>query len=198
MRIPIDTVLLVIDMQKAIDDPCWGPLSHPRADDAVAALLAVWRDAGMPVIHVRHDSVEPGSPYRPGQPLHAFKPAADPRVDEPVVGKKTGSAFVGTGLEDLLTAGGHTTLVVCGVLTQNSVETTVRHAGCLGFRVFVAEDACRASALTGLDGRHFPAEAVHALSLAAMAGEYAAITTTSQAAAAATLIASRSGPWRKR
>jgi hypothetical protein len=62
----------------------------------------------------------------------------------------------------------------------------------------VAEDACRASALTGVDGQDWPAEVVHAISLAAMAGEYAAITTTSKAAAAATLIASRSGSWRKR
>src|SRR5690348_18074826 len=32
-------------------------------------------------------------------------------------------------LEERLAAAGRTTLVICGVLTQNSVATTVRHAG---------------------------------------------------------------------
>ena len=198
MRIPIDTVLLLIDLQQAIDDSCWGSLNNAGAEDAAASLLAVWRDAGMPVIHIRHDSVEPGSPYRPGQELHAFKPAVAPRIDETVVGKHTGSAFVGTDLEERLTAQGVTTLVVCGVLTQNSVETTVRHAGCLGYRVFVAADACRASALRDPFGRDCPADVVHAVSLAAMAGEYGTIVTASEACGAATLTAGRARPWRAR
>ena len=116
MRIPPDTVLLVIDVQEAIDDPCWGPRNNPQADAAIGALLATWREAGFPVVHVRHDSVEPRSPYRAGQPLHAFKTVAAPAPDEPVVGKHTGSAFVETDLQERLEQAGCTTLVVCGVL----------------------------------------------------------------------------------
>ena len=145
----------------------------------------------MPIVHIRHDSPEPHSPYRPGSPGHAFKPEVMPLPGETVIGKSTGSAFVGTRLESLLTKGGHTTLVVCGVLTHNSVETTVRHAGCLGFRVFVPGDACWAVDRTDLEGGIWPAEAVHALSLANLHGEYATVVDTRSVIVAATMIAAR-------
>ena len=133
MRIPIDTALIVIDMQDAIADPVWGPRNNPDAEHRIAALIGTWREASMPIVHVRHDSMEPHSPYRPGSPGHAFRLETMPLPGETIVAKSTGSAFVGTKLEALLTKGGHTTLVICGVLTHNSVETTVRHAGCLAF-----------------------------------------------------------------
>ncbi len=178
-RLPGDTVLMVIDVQMAIDDPVWGPRNNPDGERNIALLLDAWRDAELPIVHVRHDSVEPRSPYRPGTPGHAFKPEAAPREDEPVVPKNANSAFVGTALEDLLTARGVTTLVICGVLTHNSVEATVRHAGNLGYRVFVASDACWAVDVRDLTGRLWPAEDVHQLSLAVMHREYAMVTTTS-------------------
>jgi nicotinamidase-related amidase len=196
MRLPIDTVLLPIDVQRAIDDPCWGPRNNPGAEERIAALLAAWRGSGMPVIHVRHDSVEPTSPYRPEQPLHDFKPEAEPAEGEPVVAKRTGSAFVDTDLEPLLTEGGHTTLVICGVLTHNSVATTVRHAGCLGYRVFVAADACWAVDVTDSAGRHWPAEDVHAQTLATLAGEYAGVTDA-QAAIGAAMLAAGMARWKQ-
>lgn len=191
MRIPIDTALIVIDMQDAIADPVWGPRNNPDAEHRIAALIGTWREAAMPIVHVRHNSTEPNSPYRPGSPGHAFIPEVMPLPGETVIAKSTGSAFVGTKLEALLTKGGHTTLVVCGVLTHNSVETTVRHAGCLGFRVFVPGDACWAVDRTDLEGGIWPAEAVHALSLANLHGEYATVVDTRATIVAATMIAAR-------
>lgn len=191
MRIPRDTVLLVVDVQQAIDDPRWGPRNNPQAEANIAALLEGWRVADFPVVHVRHDSVEPRSPYRPGQPGHAFKPEAAPRDGERVVPKQTNSAFVGTDLEDVLAEIGCTTLVACGVLTSNSLEATVRHAGNLGFRVFVPQDACWAVDKRDLTGRLWPAADVHALSLAHLDGDYAKVVDTETALAAAALTASR-------
>ena len=83
---------------------------------------------------------------------------------------------------------GATTLVICGVLTPNSVEATARHAGNLGYQVFVVGDACWAVDKTDLRGRRWLAEDVHALSLAHLEGEYASVVdaaTTLRAAAAA-------------
>ena len=188
MRLPADAVLIVIDMQEAIDDPRWGPRNNPGAEANIAALIAAWRAERLPLVHIRHDSVEPGSPYAPERPGHRFKPCAAPLEGETVVGKNANSAFVGTGLEDLLDDIGATTLVICGVLTQNSVEATARHAGNLGYQVFVVGDACWAVDKTDLRGRRWLAEDVHALSLAHLEGEYARVVdaaATLRAAAAA-------------
>ena len=176
LRLPRDTVLMPIDWQQAIDHPKWGGRNNPEAVSRTAELLAQWRAGGHPVIHIRHDSTEPASPYRPDAPSHAFKPEVAPLAGEPVIGKSATSAFVGTDLEAALEAGGHTTLVVCGVLTQNSVEATVRHGGNLGYRIILAADACSASDGLDLGGRLWRAEDVHALSLANMSGEYATIS----------------------
>ncbi|MGO4869080.1 MAG: cysteine hydrolase family protein [Roseiarcus sp.] len=185
MRLPHDAALLVVDVQKAIDDPKWGPRNNPAAERAISALLSAWRAEGLPIVHVRHDSVEPGSPYTPGSPGHAFKSEAQPLAGETVIGKSAHSAFVGTRLEEALDALGATTLVVCGALTHNSIEATVRHGADLGYRVFVVADACWAVDVTDLKGRRWPAEDVHALSLACLRGEYAEVVscaTTLQAA----------------
>ena len=185
MRIPKDTALLVIDMQLAIDDPCWGPRNNPDGERKIARLLGAWRGAAMPVIHIRHDSVEPGSPYAPGGAGHAFKPEVLPVPGETVIGKQAHSAFVGTELEEHLNSAGITTLVVCGVLTHNSVESTVRHAGNLGYRTFVLADGCWAVEKRDLTGRLWCAADVHVLSLSHMQGEFAQVTDVRTAMAAA-------------
>jgi len=186
-RLPIDTVLLIVDVQVAADDAKFGALNNPDAVARMADLLAAWRGAQMPVVHIRHDSTNPDSPYRPGQPGHAFNPEVAPLPGETVIGKQTNSAFIAPDLEAWLTARGATTLAVCGVHTQHCVETTVRHAGNLGYRVFVAADACRAAEVRDLTGRVWPAEDVHQLQLAILHGEFATVTDTAALVDAASL-----------
>jgi nicotinamidase-related amidase len=191
MRLPSDAALIVVDMQLAIDDPKWGPRNNPGAEAAIAALIAAWRAETLPIIHVRHDPVEPDSPYAPGRPGHAFKPCAMPQNGERIVAKRANSAFVGTILEDELDALGVTTLVLCGVLTSNSLEATARHAGNLGYRAFVVADACWAVDKRDLRGRLWPAEDVHALSLAHLSGEYAEIVDCARTLKAAAMANAR-------
>jgi nicotinamidase-related amidase len=75
----------------------------PERGEKIKA-LAAWRRSGRAVIHVRHESVEPGSTYRPGQPGCEFKPCAAPLAGERVVVKHVNSAFIGTGLAETLRA----------------------------------------------------------------------------------------------
>lgn len=182
-----DAVLLLVDLQKAIDDPSWGRRNNPALEANVARLLAAWRASGRPVIHVRHDSAEPGSTYRPGQPGHGWKEEARPLPGEPVVAKRVNSAFIGTDLEERLRGAGRSQLVVCGVVTSNSVEATARMAGNLGFDAVVVSDATAAFDKRDLRGRLWPAEDVHALSLANLEGEYARVLDTDAVLAALAL-----------
>ena|SRR5271170_1391738 len=188
MRLPADAVLIVIDMQQAIDDPRFGARNNLNAEANIAALIAAWRAERLPLVHVGHDSLEPGSPYATDAPGHRFKPFAAPLDGETVIGKSAMSAFVGTGLEGLLDEFGATTLVICGALTPNSVEATARHAGDLGYQVFVVGDACWAVDKTDLRGKVWLADDVHALALAQLQGETASVVdaaTTLRAAATA-------------
>ncbi len=171
----IRPALVIVDVQKGIDDPAWGRRNNPNAETVLAALLAYWRRRALPRFHVRHDSTEDDSPYRPDRPGNEFKPEVAPVEDEAVVIKTTNSAFIGTDLADRLTASGCDAVFYGGVLTNNSLEATVRMSGNLGFRSFVVADACWAVDTIDLRGRTWPAEDVHALSLANLDGEYATV-----------------------
>jgi len=168
----------LIDLQRAIDDPGWGTRNNPGAEAVIAQLLEHWRSQGWPVIHVRHDSQDPRSPYRPGQAGNDFKPDAAPRPGEQVIVKRTNSAFIGTDLEPSLRAAGCPALVVAGVITNNSVEATVRMAGNLGFETWLVEDGCFTFGRQDWNGTWRSAEDVHALSLANLNGEYCTVVNS--------------------
>ena len=187
MRLTHSAALVVIDVQRAIDHPSWGERNNPLAEANISALLAAWRASGRPIYHVRHDSTEAESHYRPGQPGHEFKVEAMPLAGETVIGKRTNSAFIGTDLEARLRAAGVETLVVAGVITNNSVEATVRMAGNLGFETFVVEDACFTFGRKDWAGTPRTAAEVHAMSLANLEGEYATVVGTAAVLAALTL-----------
>ncbi len=170
-------VLLLIDLQAAIDDPSWGARNNPEADSNVGRLLAHWRARGWPVWHVRHDSTSPTSHYRPGQPGHDFRPLTAPAPGERIVAKQTNSAFVGTSLEADLRSGGHDRLAVAGVITNNSVEATVRMAGNLGFATWLVADGCFTFGRADWNGAWRSADEIHALSLANLDGEYCTVVT---------------------
>ncbi len=178
--------LVIIDLQAAIDHPKWlvhGGRNNPEAESNIARLLAAWRRSGAPIYHVRHDSRFADSPYRPGQPGHEFKPEAAPLAGETIVAKRTNSAFIGTGFEEILRAAGVQTLVLAGVITNNSVEATARMAGNLGFETYLVEDACFTFARPDWTGVIRSAEEVHAMSLANLDGEYCSVVSAADAIA---------------
>jgi len=172
--------LLIIDVQKAIDHPSWGKRNNPSAEARIALLLSAWRQSARPIVHVRHISRSPDSTYRPGQEGVEFKPEAQPAAGETVITKHTNSAFIGTNLETLLRGEGIGTLVICGVITNNSVEATARMAGNLGFETYVVSDATATFDKVDYSGRHWKARDVHNLSLANLQGEYARILSTTE------------------
>ena len=178
--LPQDAVLLIIDVQKGMDDPHYGSRNNPQAEDHMARLLAAWRASGRPVFHVQHMSTEPDSPLRPDQPGNAIKDAVRPLDGEPLFQKSVNSAFIGTDLEDRLRSAGYDTLVIVGLTTQHCVSTTARMAGNLGFKTYLAADATAAFDSTGYDGKHYSAEEVHQISLATLHGEFATVVETGE------------------
>lgn len=179
------SALLIVDMQVGMTWPSPNIRNNHQAEQVIASLLQSWRDSGRPVVHIRHISRTPGSPFWPGQAGVEFQPALAPLPSEHVVEKNVPDAFVNTGLERWLHVRGISSLVIVGVSTNNSVESTARTAGNLGFKAFVVADATFAFDKADFSGVHRTAEEVHAMALANLHGEYATVVHSEQAANAA-------------
>ena len=178
--IATNAALLIIDMQKGMADPTLGRRNNPDAELHIQQLLNAWRQAQRPIIHVRHISRSDASVFRPGQPGCEFQDALHPLAHEHVVEKNVPDAFSATGLERWLHLRSIQQLVIVGVITNNSVESTARSGGNLGFDVIVAADACFTFDQTDLSGRLWAAEDVHALSLSNLAMDYARVFNTGE------------------
>ena len=180
------TALVVIDVQHAFDE--WEAAgqrrNNPQAVARIADLLAAFRAAGAPIFHIRHQGTRPGSAFFFDGTGYPVKEEAKERDGEPVIVKRVNSAFIGTDLENRLRAAGIGTLVICGATTNHCVETTTRMAGNLGFDARLVRDATWTFDRTGPDGDVHSAEAIHAMTLANLNGEFARIVTASEAIAA--------------
>jgi nicotinamidase-related amidase len=171
-------VLLLIDIQRAFDDPSWGERNHPGAEKEAARLLEHWRNRGLPVIHIQHTSQNRESLFFKGSTGHQFKEEVKPAAGERILQKSVNSAFIGTPLEAVLKDLQSTELIIAGLTTPHCVSTTVRMAGNLGFKVWLPEDACAAFEQTGPDGTIFSAGQIHQTELAILHGEFAEVCTT--------------------
>ena len=174
----INPMLMIIDMQKAIDHPSRGRRNNPDAEMRIEQLLKFWREHSLPVLHIKHMSTEPDSHYRPGTAGNDFKQPAVPLGSEPVIEKDTNSAFIRTGLDAMLQKKGISELVIVGVITNNSVEATARNAGNLGYQTVVVADATYTFNKVDFGGKEHTAEDVHNLALANLDGEYARVLST--------------------
>lgn len=170
--------LILIDMQKGMASPKAGQRNNPDAEENILKLLGTWRTHGGPVVHVRHISRSSSSPFAPGQAGAEFQEALLPLPQEHVVEKNVTDAFIHSGLERWLRVRGIEELMFVGVATNHSVEASARTAGNLGFRTVVVSDATFAFAMTDYAGAARGADEVHAMALANLNGEYAAILTT--------------------
>ncbi|MFT2098910.1 cysteine hydrolase family protein [Marinomonas sp. 2405UD66-6] len=173
-------MLMLIDLQNAIDDPSWGVRNNPEAEDKIQTLLKNWRAKKLPILHIKHMSTEPESKYFPGTVGNDFKQVAMPLDSEDVIEKDTNSAFIRTNLDGYLQERSISEVVIVGVITNNSVEATARMSGNLGYKTFVVSDATYTFDMKDFAGQLHTAETVHNMSLANLQGEYAHILNTEE------------------
>lgn len=172
--------LIPIDMQQAFDHAPYGRerRNNPALEANGARLLAAWRELGAPLLHVRHDSIQPGSTLQPAHPGNRFRPGFEPRPNETVVPKSVNAAFIGTDLDLRLRRLGVTRLVLFGLTTDMCVSTSARVAANLGYEVIVVGDACACFPLTGPDGVVVPADEIQRAHLATLHVEFARVVST--------------------
>lgn len=178
----MQTALIVIDVQKGIDEALhWGGnRNNPEAEGNIKLLLAEWRSRKWPVVIVQHFSNSEHSPFHASKPGNALKDFIFVSEGEELIRKSTTNAFIRTPLETRLHERGVREVVICGFVTNNSVEATARMSGELGFKTTVVSDATASFNKVGLDGNVYPAELIHSISLGNLMDEYAEIRTTRQ------------------
>lgn len=173
-------VLIVIDVQNGFRNPAMPPSNNPECEDNVRKLLSVWRERGLPVVLVRHDSKNPSSVLAPGQSGNDLQEGIEGDHDL-LVSKSVNSAFYGEpDLKTWLDVSNCKKLVICGIQTNYCCETTARMAGNMGYEVEFVLDAMRTFDLTDDAGKTYPAELLHQVTAVNLDGEFAKVVTTDQ------------------
>lgn len=177
--------LIVVDMQVGFADPSWGAPANPDCERNVDTLIRTWAATSQPIVVVRHDSIERGSPLHPAREGNRLLASVDQAPRAVLVSKTVNSCFYGDpDLHAWLQDRDIEQVVVCGIQTNMCVETTARMAGNLGYDVVVPLDATRTFALTGPtgpDGRRMTATAQELMAATAInlqGGGFATVTST--------------------
>lgn len=135
--------LLIIDMQMEMQNRIEGGRDHinPDAPARIAELSDMFRQKGLPVIHVRHRDENPDSPLHSDAAGYLPMPCAEAIENEPIFLKRTSSAFASTHLAIYLHDKGIANVVVTGAVAGFCVNSTVRAGADLGFDMTVVRDA---------------------------------------------------------
>jgi nicotinamidase-related amidase len=175
--------LLIIDIQRDYFPGGAFPLVAPEAAaDNAARVLATFRAAGEPILHLQHIWDAPDALFmRPGTDGVEIHDAVAPTDGEPVLRKTEPNGFLRTGLEEELRGRGIDQLVVAGMMSSMCVDATVRAAADLGFAATVVHDACAAPDLE-FGGETIPGRTVHAAFMAALADGYASLVAANDLA----------------
>jgi nicotinamidase-related amidase len=146
-----------------------------RASANAAALLNRFRDAGLPLIHVRHEFESQQAPFfRPGSLGANIHESVAPVAGETVITKHAVNAFHNTELKPKLDALDMKDLIIVGAMSHMCIEGTTRAAADLGYRCQVIHDAC-ATRDQEFNGRKIKAEDVHGAAMSALAFAYAQV-----------------------
>lgn len=175
-----NAILLPIDMQQAFDHAPWPKSWNEQVDANGLAVLAAWRNAKLPVIHVQHNSVQEGSSLARGHSGNSFRPGFAPLEGEALVTKSVNAAFIGTDLDLRLRRLGITTIYTFGISTDMCVSTTIRVGANMGYKMVLIEDACDCFELPASDGKIIPAKQMHEANVATLEMEFCKVMTVGE------------------
>lgn len=173
------TALLIIDVQNDYFPGGRSPLHHSLAAlEKIEKVLRLFRERGLPVIHVQHVNTRPGAafflPETAGVLIHE---RLQPGENEFLVVKHAPNSFLNTELSQILQDNGIADLVVCGMMSHMCVDTTVRAGMDYGIKVTLLADACATKDLV-YNGETIPAETVHKTYMASLNGMFAQVVDT--------------------
>ncbi|MGQ4431227.1 MULTISPECIES: cysteine hydrolase family protein [unclassified Streptomyces] len=191
--------LIVIDVQESFRArPLWATISDPKIADQVNRLVRLARQAGDLVVWVLHSEPGSGDVFDPALGHVRLMDELERADGEPLLHKTSHNAFTTTNLQQLLTEHGVRELTVCGIRTEQCVETTTRVGSDFGYQVTFVTDATATNPIPHRDApadqtvadlladpRTLPADEVVRRTEYALAGRFATIATVDELEAAA-------------
>ncbi|MCL1824516.1 MAG: cysteine hydrolase [Betaproteobacteria bacterium] len=173
--------LLLIDIQNDYFEGGKSELFEPeKALGAAEKVLDMFRENGLPVIHVQHINTREGAtfflPNTDGAKIHE---RLTPHDGESVIVKHAPNSFFDTNLNGIITDKQVSELVVCGMMTHMCVDTTVRAAKDYGIPVTLVHDACATKDLL-FNGEKLSANVIQKAYLAGLNGMFAKIIAASE------------------
>lgn len=177
----MNTALLLLEIQNDYFPNGRIPLERSQeASSKAHALLAAYREKQLPIFHIQHISTHPDASYfLPCTRGAEFHSQVTPRSGETIIKKHYPNSFKDTPLLNNLIKKQINHLVICGMMTQGSIDATVRAAYDLGFFCTVAHDACAAKQLD-FANQIITAQNVHHAFMAAFQPMYARIVSTDE------------------
>ena len=174
------SALILIDCQNTYREGVMKLEGVEPAHAVCADLLARYRAAGRPVIHIRHDA-GPGTPYDVNARIGAISDPVAPAAGEPLITKAYPSSFEKTDLDQTLKKLGVEELALCGFMTHVCVNSTARAAFNHGYKATVVANATATRTLPNPTGGVTPAKELQDASLTALHDMFAVVVPTSDA-----------------
>ena len=151
----------------------WELYQAEQAASVAATALEHSRKNGDEVIFIQHINHDLQAPFfcegTVGCEIHD---SVKPLQNEKIIIKHSPNSFYETELNDYLKSKGITELSICGMMSHMCIDTTVRAAKDLGYKINLIENACTTRDLI-YDGEVYPAKTVHNVFMAALSGKFA-------------------------
>ena len=114
-----------------------------QAANQAKTMLQLFREHDLSVFHIQHINQSPNAAFfvPNTEGVNIYKSVC-PQNGEIVIEKHTPDSFYQTTLKSELDKKSISHLVVCGMMTHMCVDTTVRAAVNLGYKITLIEDAC--------------------------------------------------------
>jgi nicotinamidase-related amidase len=173
--------LIIVDLQNDyFKDGKWTLDGIEPAAENAAKLIARFREAGEPVVHIRHEFPADGAPFfAAGSEGAKIHDKVIPIEGEPVVLKHQVNSFLETNLKQILDDNKIEDLVICGAMSHMCIDATARAASDFGYKCTLIHDAC-ATRAQEFNGMEVPAEQVHATYMASLGFAYAKVISTDE------------------
>lgn len=171
--------LIIVDIQNDyFENGAMELVGSLEASENAKKILSKFRNEKLPIVHIQHLSVAPGSffflPETEGQKIHDH---VKPLENEKVIEKYYPNSFRETELLEYLQSHQVTDLVFVGMMTHMCIDATVRAAKDLGFNCTVIGDATATKDLE-INGSNAMAADVQTAFLAGLNFFYAEVKMT--------------------